>query len=130
MKLKFTSMTRDPFRPQMSVQAAKKPMSKALATAKVGQCGLNPVPDPSAAYSLYAAGQRCAQAQLVPVGGRRQLEWGDMDTARRLLVTADSCWAACANKGYATPFYMNLYNAGGQTQCYWCVDLREGVMGC
>lgn len=104
---------------QMSVQAAEKPLSKALPASKTGQCGLNPVPDPIAPYSLYAAGQRCAQAQLVSVGGRRQLEWGEMDTARRLQVTADSCWAACANQGYAAPFYMNLYNTGGQMQCYW-----------
>lgn len=106
----------------MSVQAPTKTPPKALSAAKIGQCGLNPVPDTIATYSLYASGQRCTQAQLVPVGGRRQLEWGDMDSARRLLVTADSCWAACANQGFATPFYMNLYSAGGQIECYCCQD--------
>lgn len=107
---------------QISVQQSAKPLNKALLAANIGQCGTNPVPQEGEAYSLYAAGQRCAQAQPVSVGGRRHLEWGDVDAARHLQVTADTCWAACANEGYSAPFYMNLYNAGGQAQCFWCVS--------
>lgn len=119
----------------MPVQQAAKPPNKVSNAARVRQCGVNPIPDTDAPYSLYASGQRCAQAELVEVGGRRQLEWGDVDTARRLQVTADSCWAACANKGFSTPFYMNFYsNAAGQTRCYWyvlcCWLAVEAEQGC
>lgn len=103
---------------------------KAVSQAKGASCGLNPVVDPTAAYSPYAFQQRCAEAQLVNFDNRRlvgprSLYVDPAGTIRSLesLPTPDMCYQECSDLlGPDMPFFANLYESGdGSNLCYWWV---------
>lgn len=85
---------------------------KALRPYKKAVCSNNPVPDFTMPLALAAVNQRCNEAQLVQVGNGRRLGGASP-------ITAESCWEACSLQGFATPFFVNLYESSAGNQCFW-----------
>lgn len=93
------------------------------------QCGANPVVDPALPYSLYALNQRCAEAQLVPLGRRLAGE----GASRRLPnegYSKDDCYRACSRQNFIEPFYFELRGNDTEAQCYWCVLHFPCLLAC